>query len=91
MPQYLSDPMVEIFRSKVYYARSCIMLVLPTFGPLPQKPVLCNLLGQVKVVLSRRSSLKAIVASRVISAIETKNRLASHEYFTRIWTLAGEN
>lgn len=35
VPQYSAPSMVEVLRSKVYYARARTMLVLPTFAQLP--------------------------------------------------------
>ena len=86
--QYIGSPMTEVLRSKIFYARSILMLVLPTFGPLPKHAVLCALLGQVESALTLRSTKQASLAAKCIRAICAKKRLADRSYFSRVWCLA---
>lgn len=89
--------MIEVLRSKIFYARSRLMLVLPTFSPLPEQAVLCALLGQVKSTLMTRGTkteegslalrFKSSAAARCIESIECKRLMASRSYFSRVWTL----
>lgn len=42
-----ANPMVEVLRSKVFYARAHTMIVVPTFFPLPATGVVRLLLAKV--------------------------------------------
>jgi hypothetical protein len=75
--------MVEVLRSKIFYARAKLMLVLPTFLPLPQQAVLCALLGQVQSTLELRATSIARAAAKCIDAVMVKKRIGSREYFSR--------
>ncbi|KAG2429662.1 hypothetical protein HYH02_014000 [Chlamydomonas schloesseri] len=103
VPQYSADSIVEVLRSKIYYARARTMLVLPTFGSVPQEGIMRVLLSQVGWQLQERSKSAAAAAGKqqgdagaslagvagvVLSGILSRNRIASHEYFRRVWTLA---
>ncbi|GLC57930.1 hypothetical protein PLESTB_001290900 [Pleodorina starrii] len=97
VPQdYSVDSMVEVLRSKVFYARARFMYILPTFEDLPEGPV-GVILDEARKVLGTRASaaaadetesLQCAVAESVIGAILEKNRTAGREYFGRVWTLA---
>ncbi|EFJ50789.1 hypothetical protein VOLCADRAFT_103851 [Volvox carteri f. nagariensis] len=91
VPQYSEDSMVEVHRSKVFYARARAMRVLPTFRPLPAEGPVRLILVKAKKVLSKRAdagSVRCAVASSIVAAILAKNMVAGREYFGRVWTLA---
>lgn len=46
--------MVEIHRSRLYYARACALLVLPGFRKLTGHPVMVIVLDQAKLLLEPR-------------------------------------
>ncbi|KXZ53959.1 hypothetical protein GPECTOR_6g878 [Gonium pectorale] len=90
VPQYKSDSMVEVLRSKVYYARARAMTVVPTFYPIPAEGIVRLLLVKANRVIKKRadtSAVAAIVAGR-LESILSKEQVAGREYFSRIWTLA---
>ncbi|GIM06120.1 hypothetical protein Vretimale_10529 [Volvox reticuliferus] len=91
VPQYAEDSMIEVHRSKVFYARARAMRVLPTFRPLPAQGPVRLILVKAKKVLSKRAdagSIRCAVAASIIAAILAKNLVAGREYFGRVWTLA---
>ncbi|GIL83735.1 hypothetical protein Vretifemale_12470 [Volvox reticuliferus] len=91
VPQYAEDSMIEVHRSKVFYARARAMRVLPTFRPLPAEGPVRLILVKAKKVLSKRAdagSIRCAVAASIIAAILAKNLVAGREYFGRVWTLA---
>ncbi|GLC57946.1 hypothetical protein PLESTB_001292800 [Pleodorina starrii] len=102
VPQYSKDSMVEVHRSKVFYARARFMYILPTFEDLPEEGPVRVILAKAQSVLSSRASnaagagdaanetesLQCAVAESVIGAILEKNRTPGREYFGRVWTLA---
>jgi hypothetical protein len=80
VPQYIGDPMTEVLRSKLFYARSASMVAIPTFNHISDLPssdqgVIKSLLGSV---LSR-----GFVFDIVIDSILAKGRYGSQEYFGR--------
>ncbi|GIL56975.1 hypothetical protein Vafri_12242, partial [Volvox africanus] len=91
VPQYAEDSMIEVHRSKVFYARARAMRVLPTFRPLPAEGPVRLILVKAKKVLNKRAdagSIRCAVAASIIAAILAKNLVAGREYFGRVWTLA---
>ncbi|GLC46208.1 hypothetical protein PLESTB_001535300 [Pleodorina starrii] len=92
VPQYSEDSMVEVHRSKVFYARARLMLVLPTFHSLPyESPVrviLARALRELNARAAATNSIRCTVAASIIEAILAKNIVAGREYFGRVWTLA---
>ncbi|GLC67053.1 hypothetical protein PLESTF_000509700 [Pleodorina starrii] len=102
VPQYSEDSMVEVHRSKVFYARARFMYILPTVEDLPEEGPVRVILAKAQSVLSSRASnaaaagaaadetesLQCAVAESVIGATIEKNRTAGREYFGRVWTLA---
>ncbi|GLC57934.1 hypothetical protein PLESTB_001291300 [Pleodorina starrii] len=97
VPQDSVDSMVEVHRSKVFYARARLMHILPTFEDLPEEGPVRVILAKAQRVLHTRASAAAAnntdlhqcaVAEFVIGAILEKNRTAGREYFGRVWTLA---
>ncbi|GLC67068.1 hypothetical protein PLESTF_000511500 [Pleodorina starrii] len=98
VPQvYSEDSMVEVLRSKVFYARARFMYILPTFEDLPEEGPVRVILAKAQRVLHTRASaaaadetesLQCAVAESVIGAILEKDRTAGREYFGRVWTLA---
>lgn len=98
VPQYEGDPMPEVLRSKLFYARASVMVAIPTYRFLTseltavQMGIVNNLLASTSKAIS--SSLLHISADGlmnqvVIDAIVAKGRYASREYIGRAWTLAG--
>ena len=80
--------MTEVMRSKLFYARSTMMIAIPTFCHMkdvsPDLIILKNLLAAA----SKSSSLHFISADgqmthAIINAILEKGRYASQEYFGR--------
>ena len=96
VPQYVGDPMTEVMRSKLFYARSAVMIAIPTFCQM--NDLSASDLGILKNLLaaaSKASSFRFISADgqmthAIVDAILKKGRYASQEYFGRAWTLAGE-
>ncbi|KXZ55023.1 hypothetical protein GPECTOR_3g185 [Gonium pectorale] len=90
VPQYKSDPMVEVLRSKVYYARARAMAVVPTFHPIPADGIVRLLLVKASRVVRRHagSSPVAVVVAGLLDSILSKEQVAGREYFSRVWTLA---
>lgn len=58
MPQYSAPSMVEVLRSKCFYARARAMIVLPTFRPMDKdfSAVVRPLLGTVRRGLARKAA-----------------------------------
>ncbi|GIL45586.1 hypothetical protein Vafri_2788 [Volvox africanus] len=92
VPQYESSPMVEVLRSKVFYARARTMLVLPTFVPIPTEGIVKLLLVKaIRIVRSHAestSSRRSQITLGLLESILNKGLVAGREYFTRVWTLA---
>ncbi|GIL68375.1 hypothetical protein Vafri_21672 [Volvox africanus] len=92
MPQYgggSSNVMVEVMRSKLFYARARAMVVIPAYEAVPDD-------GVTRFVLSKTARLLKDGASRVperglaadaLNAILYRGFIASGSYFCRIWTL----
>ncbi|KAG2431230.1 hypothetical protein HXX76_009758 [Chlamydomonas incerta] len=90
VPQYVGSPMVEVLRSKAFYARARSMTVIPTFFPIPTDGIVRLLLVKASRVIKRRAATSpraAVVASR-LDDILAKEVVAGREYFSRVWTLA---
>ncbi|KAG2424653.1 hypothetical protein HXX76_014377 [Chlamydomonas incerta] len=90
VPQYVGSPMVEVLRSKVFYARARSMTVIPTFFPIPTDGIVRLLLVKASRVIKRRAATSpraAVVGSR-LDDILSKEVVAGREYFCRVWTLA---
>ncbi|KAG2485469.1 hypothetical protein HYH03_015845 [Edaphochlamys debaryana] len=87
VPQYSADSMVEVLRSKTFYARARVMIVVPTFYPVPEGAVKA-LLVRTRRQLAKMDTGPAAQAARVLQSILDKELVAGREYFARVWTLA---
>ena len=91
MTQYTGNPMTEVLRSKLYYARSALMVAIPTFcsiDAIPKKGqgIIRQLLALSSKHLSSLlifASADALMAKTMVDAILAKGRYASQEYFGR--------
>ena len=89
--QYIGNPMTEVLRSKLYYARSTLMVAIPTFcfiDAIPNKGqgIFRQLLASSSKDLSSFfifASADALMAKTMVEAILAKGRFASQEYFGR--------
>ncbi|KAG2426626.1 hypothetical protein HXX76_012940 [Chlamydomonas incerta] len=91
VPQYSAPSMVEVLRSKVFYARARTMLVLPTFHPLPTEGIIRPLLARMQQQLlttADEGASDAAAAAAALGAILSKGHMACREYLSRVWTLA---
>ena len=98
VPQYSDGIMVEVLRSKVYYARAAVMVVLPTFHAISGNDIvqvilqrtLAALQGRTRNPADRRSHahMLSTTAATVMESIIDKGTVASNDYFGRAWTLA---
>ncbi len=98
VPQYGSggaaSSMVEVLRSKVYYARAASMVVLPNFEELPGSGSVWLILGRAHrelQELAEQDPQGRLVERLVALAIQdmlNKGSVASRDYFGRAWTLA---
>ena len=85
--------MTEVMRSKLFYARSAVMIAIPTFGHMKDESssdfiILKNLLAAASKSASFRFiSADGQMTHAIINAILEKGRYASREYFGRAWTL----
>ncbi len=95
VPQYsggVESSMIEVLRSKVYYARAASMVVLPTFEELSTSARL--ILGRAHRELqevSKQDPKSKFVEQLVALAIQdmlNKGTVARRDYFGRAWTLA---
>eukprot|EP00798_Chlamydomonas_sp_ICE-L_P027961 gene27961-8844_t len=88
--QYSASPMLEVARSKVFYARSNQMIVIPEIKALD--PTLEILLQMVQTSLKEdpeyAGSNHAHMAGQVLSTILSNGFHAKLQYFGRVWTLA---
>jgi hypothetical protein len=81
--------MTEVLRSKLFYARSAVMIAIPTFFDLNDLPpsdmgILKNLLAGASIVAGYRwLSADGLMTHAIIKAILEKERYASQEYFGR--------
>ncbi|GFR45804.1 hypothetical protein Agub_g7260 [Astrephomene gubernaculifera] len=90
VPQYSTSPMVEVMRSKVFYARARTMIIVPTFNQLPGDGVVRLLLVKAARSLKRRGAQSSIceLAASTVNTILERELVAGREYFSRVWTLA---
>jgi len=93
VPQYTGDPIVEIHRSRLYYARARLLVVLPDFRPLGASPVLRLVLTNAKRLVDADdaagdAALEHSLVSEALARILDSDMIASREYFGRVWTLA---
>jgi hypothetical protein len=77
--------MVEIMRSRLFYARAGKMIVLTTFTPLPDG-VVSAIIGKAKRAL--KDTEEELEVQTILTTILEKSQVASREYFGRAWTLA---
>ncbi|KAG2427488.1 hypothetical protein HXX76_012421 [Chlamydomonas incerta] len=63
VPQYSAPSMVEVLRSKVFYARARAMLVVPTFHPLPAEGIVRPLLARTQQLLADQAAATAAAAA----------------------------
>eukprot|EP00873_Tetraselmis_striata_P006968 jgi/Tetstr1/427232/TSEL_017419.t1 len=91
VPQYDGNPMVEIHRSRLYYARARALIVLPGFRALSETPMMVILLTHAQLMLAK-STGEDVASDRLIAQalkrIIDAKACASREYFGRVWTLA---
>ncbi|KAG2424640.1 hypothetical protein HXX76_014365 [Chlamydomonas incerta] len=89
----LAPSMVEVLRSKVFYARARAMLVLPTFHPLPAEGIIRPLLARTQQQLAVAGAAQegagdALAAAAALGSMLAKGHMACREYLSRVWTLA---
>ena len=88
--------MTEVLRSKLFYARSSVMIAIPTYHQMNDLPatdlgIFKNLLITASKVASYRFlSADGLMVQAIVDSLLEKGRYASQEYFGRAWTLAGE-
>jgi hypothetical protein len=86
--------MTEVMRSKLFYARSAVLIAVPTFCRLDDLPskdtqgILRHLLAASakelsSILASFFSSSETVMAQIAIEGILAKGRYASQEYFGR--------
>jgi hypothetical protein len=81
--------MTEVLRSKLFYARSAVMIAIPTYFNLNNLPptdmgiLKSVLVGASKVAGYRWLSADGLMTHVILKAILEKGRCASHEYFGR--------
>ena len=83
--------MTEVLRSKLYYARSSVMIAIPTYckiNAIPNKGqgIIRQLLASSSRHLSSLfifASADALMTKTIIEAVLAKERYASQEYFGR--------
>lgn len=87
--------MPEVLRSKVYYMRSRLLLILPTFSPAPKTNCVHKAIRQIEQQLCRPRAKGNPFARLLRTAIkpfleqsQSIKSIASHDYYRRIWTLA---
>lgn len=99
VPQYSDDPMDEIVRSRLYYARSRVFCILPTFT---DENSITRFLHAILMRVARRLATDGVKYSNCLVNDQTcekftadlldrllqKGTLCGHEYFGRVWTLA---
>jgi len=91
VPQYSSNPMVEIHRSRLFYGRARQLVVLPDFKPLKGCPVLrCVLHNASRELLegAANEDKDSLLTGAVLDRILQDSMIASCQYFGRVWTLA---
>ncbi|KAG2427573.1 hypothetical protein HXX76_012227 [Chlamydomonas incerta] len=90
VPQYSANSMVEVLRSKVFYARSHAMIIIPSYEPLPKDGVVKLLLLKALRQLTSKAGVSkdTAAAAKVLQTIMDKGVVAGREYFSRVWTLA---
>jgi hypothetical protein len=81
--------MLEVLRSKLYYARAAAFIVVPDFRALAGG-ILRSLLERVKDSLQQQGvpGSHAALAADVFTHVLASRQLAGREYFGRIWTLS---
>jgi hypothetical protein len=92
VPQYSSEAMVEIHRSKLYFARARALRLVPSFRQLPADGPMRLVLVQAGKALQKRAqetgSGRCGTAAAIVGAILAKGFVARREYYSRVWTLA---
>jgi len=92
VPQYSSSPMFEVARSKLFYSRARIMIVLPQFVPMPEgnmRVVLSNAIRALgRNVPGHHTQEEQVLVQAVLRQIREKGIFAKSCYFGRVWTLA---
>nr|BAD44753.1 NSG7 protein [Chlamydomonas reinhardtii] len=90
VPQYSANSMVEVLRSKIFYARSHAMIIIPSYEALPKDGVVkLLLLKALRQLTSKAGASKDMAAAaKVLQTIMNKGVVAGREYFSRVWTLA---
>ncbi len=94
VPQYGADSMVEVLRSKVFYARAASMVILTTFEELPGsgsvRLMLRKALRELQKISEQDPESKFVeqLVALTLQAMLDKGIVASREYFGRAWTLA---
>ena len=89
--QYQGNPMTEVLRSKLYYARSSLMIAIPTFCTIDSIPKRGQGIVRQLLALSSKhllslfifASADALMAKTMVEAMLAKGRYASSEYFGR--------
>jgi hypothetical protein len=88
VPQYSEGCMLEVARSKLFYSRARMMIVLPVMATNEDGAMRVMLSGVLRA-LGRRPSSKIVgLATSVLAIILEKGLYAEFGYFGRVWTLA---
>jgi len=90
VPQYGSanDCMVEIARSKLFYSRARMMMVLPVVAPLAEGGMRVALRGVLRELGGRpNNKARRLIASQLAAILEA-GVYCEFGYFSRVWTLA---
>eukprot|EP00873_Tetraselmis_striata_P044856 jgi/Tetstr1/465120/TSEL_009843.t1 len=88
VPQYGPGVMLEVARSKLFYARARLMPVLPCVRPLPHGELRVVISGVLRALDRMPSSKVVTAASSTLSNLLSKGKYAEFSYFGRVWTLA---
>ncbi|KAG2486727.1 hypothetical protein HYH03_014654 [Edaphochlamys debaryana] len=88
IPQY-SLNMIEVYRSKVYYARARAMVVIPSYTKLPDQSTVQLMIQKTQEALAAKAQSVAspdAMAATCLSAMLDKGAVAGRKYFGRTWT-----
>ncbi len=69
--------MTEVLRSKVFYARARLLLIVPTFGQLPKGGPVRAILALARMVMAKRPTTTAAAAVSVLDGIMAKDQVGA--------------
>lgn len=98
VPQYDIDPMFEVARSKLFYSRARVMVIIPEYLPLPEEHLMRVMISSAVRALARgvpgtageTDEENQQMAYKGLKHVRESGIYASFGYFGRVWTLAGE-